>query len=450
MKWYNNKMNTVTSYVIKGNKQLSGAVHLSGSKNIALKVIVASLLFEGDVFLNNIPKIDDVLNLIVLINDLGAYAQFVTPNTLKINSAGLYKNEVSMLHSSKIRASFLLFAPLLHRFGGANIPNPGGCRIGARPIDRILDGLSALGVNAFYDPETGLNKVSITELKDSNYKFEKPSVTGTELLIMFACFGESRETIIENSVLEPEVDELIDFLNQGGAKIKRDGNDIKIQSVTKLVQNSEFKIASDRIEFMTFAALSVVTKSDLIINGVDFNAFSPFVKDLVQVGIQVKKLTQNSCQIIGPDHLLPSKMITGTYPNFSTDAMPLWAIMMTQAQGSSTICETMFEGRFSFISELTKMGAKIEFIENPTSIEEKFQFNIEKNKKYEQTIQINGPITLHNGVVSAHDLRAGASLVVASLAASGESIILDAQNIERGYENFIDKLVSIGADIKRS
>lgn len=437
------------SYVIEGGAPLIGDIKLSGSKNIALKVIIASLLFEDEVILENIPKINDVLVLIELINNLGGKAEFINKNTLKISSKSLKKNEVDLFFGSKTRVSFMLFAPLLHRFKSAKIPNPGGCRIGARPIDRVLEGLNALGAHAFYDHKTGYNDAKISELKDSSYTFPKPSVTGTELLIMFSAIGRSRKTILENCVLEPEVDDLINFLNTSGANIKRKDHQIVINSVPSLSRNDPYTIQIDRIEASTFAVATLVTKGHTRLWPYDIHYIDPFFQALEKTGAKIQKVDK----FLKIDYDGPLKSVdvtTGPFPDFPTDSQPLWTILMTAAHGTSILHEKMFEGRFSYTEELKKLGAKIEFVDfalkNPSDW---YQFNFDPKKTYKQTISVTGPTNLHNGVLKAADLRAGASVVVAALSAKGKSVINQAENIDRGYENIVEKLTLAGAKIEK-
>ena len=196
------------SYLIKGGKPLKGEVILSGAKNVALKTIIAALMFKGEVILKNIPKINDVLDLIELIKSLGAKANFIEKNTLVIDSDNLKSNRVDLQYGSKIRVSFMLFAPLLHRFGECYVPNPGGCRIGARPIDRIINGLKTLGINIDYDSETGYYHAKITDKPKGSYRFDKPSHTGTELLMMIGLMSDEKVEI-DNIANEPEIDDLI-------------------------------------------------------------------------------------------------------------------------------------------------------------------------------------------------------------------------------------------------
>ena len=202
------------AYVIRGGKKLNGEVTLSGAKNVALKTIIAALMFDSKVILKNIPRINDVIELIHLVSKLGVKTK-LDGNTLEIDSSNFSENRVDLLHASRIRVSFMLFAPLLHKFGRCFIPNPGGCRLGARPIDRIIDGMRKLGIDVKYNHDTGYYEASINGKSSETYTFDKPSHTGTELLVMLSLFGNGK-TVLKNTALEPEVDEFIYFLNQSG------------------------------------------------------------------------------------------------------------------------------------------------------------------------------------------------------------------------------------------
>src|SRR3989338_5279205 len=227
------------AFLIKGGKPLRGSITLSGAKNVALKIIIASLLLDQEVVLQNIPRISDVDELIHLISSLGAKAEFIAKNSVVVDGRTLNSNKVDLLHASKIRVSFMLLAPLLHKFSRCFIPNPGGCRIGARPIDRIVAGVKKLGINIDYDSNTGFYHAQMKSKPSGSYRFPKVTHTGTELLIMLSVFAEGK-IFLENAALEPEIDELIRFLNLSGAKIKKTGGTVSIQPIEKLALAQPF------------------------------------------------------------------------------------------------------------------------------------------------------------------------------------------------------------------
>ena len=437
------------AFIINGGKKLGGEITLSGAKNASLKLIIASLLFNGQkIILENVPKINDVLELIHLINLMGGQVKFIESNVLEIDSTNLNTNRVDMLHGSKIRVSFMFFAPLLYKFGECYIPNPGGCRIGARPIDRIIEGMKAIGVKVSYSSNTGYYHAVLKQKPSGFYRFKKPTHTGTELLIMFSVFSKDR-VILENCALEPEIDNLIDFLNQSGAKIRRIRDKIEIEGVKNLNFNQPFKVISDRNEAVTYVSLVLASFGKIKVKAIDEESLFAFNQKLKEAGVSVIK--ENDSFFYHPygPILKATNIETLPHPGFMTDWQPNWTVLMTQAKGRSMIVERVFENRFAYVEELKKLGAKIEFIDfkvdNPTDF---YFFNYDIKSSYQQAIIVDGPVKLHNGVVNITDLRAGASLAVAALLASGESIVNGASILKRGYEKFVEKIKSLGGEIR--
>ncbi len=436
------------SYLITGGKKLEGAVSLSGAKNVALKTIIASLMFKNNVVLENIPRIKDVHELLNLINSLGAKADFIDKNTVEIDASGLNTSKVDFLHASKIRVSFMLFAPLLYRFGKCQIPNPGGCRIGARPIDRIVEGMKKLGISIDYDHKTGYYRAEMKNKPKGSYTFAKSSHTATEFLILLSLFGEGKITI-SNAANEPEIDNLVGFLNKSGAKIEKQGNTIAVTGVNELKSISPFRIMSDRNEAITYATLAICTKGKVIIKDLHKEQVTTFLAKLDEVGGGYE-VANNEIAFFYKEPLKATDIETTPHPGFMTDWQPNWAIMMTQASGVSKIHERVFENRFSYVEELKKLGAEIEFVKNNVAKPEDFYFfNFDKNKQYLQEISIKGPKSLHGGVLTISDLRAGATLVIAALIAQGESVVNGVSILERGYENFVEKVKALGGAIQK-
>ena len=438
------------AYIVDGGHTLKGYVNLSGAKNVALKVIIASLLFDNEVYLENIPQIRDVMELIHLVRELGVRVKFVEDNTLYIDPRTLKKNKVSFLHASKIRVSFMLLVPLMLRFPEVFVPNPGGCRIGARPIDRVIEGLQALGATIDYNSESGYYRGKLISKIEGYYRFSKPTHTGTETLILLAAFTGS-EVVIDNAAMEPEIDELIRFLNQAGASIVRDGEKIRVskRKIKKLIQKRPFRIGYDRNEAITYAALAGVTKGQITISPIEERLIKRFILEAKKAGVGVKK-DRDGWTFFYNGTLKPVSIETSPYPGFMTDWQPLWAVMMTQADGTSFISERIFENRFSYIPELSKLGAQIKFVDKLIKDPERYYFfNYQRGKKYNQTIEIKGITPLHNGVLELKDLRAGATLLVAALSAPGESVVKGARILERGYENVVKKMRAVGARIKK-
>lgn len=438
------------AYIIHGGKQLKGKVILSGAKNAALKMVIGALLLEGKVTLHNVPRIGDLDELLDLLRELGAEAEFIDANSLMIDGSSLAKNTVDLLHGSKIRSSFLLFAPLLRKFKEAHIPNPGGCRIGARPIDRIMNGLKELGGLVEYDHTTGYYHGRLNGKTHGSYTFEKPSHTGTELMIMLSLFAEGTVHIY-NAALEPEIDNLISFFNEAGAHIVREGTTIDITGVSSLAQKKPFTILSDRNEAVTFAVLGLITKGDVTIGPIDPHLLDAFIKKVQQIGGGVEILGKDAIRFYYKGPFIASHVETEPHPGFMTDWQQNWVVLMTQAQGVSTVHERVFENRFAFVSELQKLGAKIEYDMAPVLNPKKYyHFTYDSEKVYKQAIKIYGPQQLHSGVLTVTDLRAGATLAIAALLVPGESIVNGVSILERGYERFVEKVAQLGGDIKKT
>lgn len=268
---------------------------------------------------------------------------------------------------------------------------------------------------------------------------------------MLAVVGNGQVTI-ENAATEPEVDNLIDFLNSAGARIKRKGNLIQIYGVKSLKQKTPFKIASDRNEAATYVSLALATKGSVTISLIEKNYISSLIDSVITIGGLVKKINRNSWKFSYPltGGLRAMDIETAPYPGFMTDWQPPWAVLLTQVKGESIIHERLFENRFSYVEELKKLGAQIEFIEikvnNPKNY---YHFNFEECKKYQQAIKITGPQELHGGVLNIADLRAGATLAIAALVAKDESVVNNVSILERGYENFVEKIQKLGGNIKK-
>jgi len=437
------------AYIIKGGTPLHGEVKISGAKNVALKVIISALLFDNEVLLHNIPRINDVYELLHLIRSVGGTAEFKKDSTVLIDGRSVRTNKVDFLHGSKMRVSFMLFAPLLSKFKECYVPNPGGCRIGARPIDRIIEGMKAIGIGVDYDSGTGYYHAVMNRKPSGSYHFSKPSHTGTELLILIALLGRDAITL-ENTALEPEIDELIRFLNGSGAAIKREGTKITIAPIQTLHQNEPFTIIPDRNEAVTYATLALATKGDIVVDGIQKQLIQTFIQCVQKAGGVFQELKNNKLRFYYSGELVCHDIETKPHPGFMTDWQPNWAVLMTQAKGESIIHERVFENRFSYVEELRKLGAEIDFVKTPVENPmEYFFFNFDPSKKYNQAIRIKGPQKLHGGVLNIADLRAGATLVIAAFSAEGESVINGASILERGYEDFVKKTRALGGEIKK-
>lgn len=438
------------AYHIIGGKKIKGELEPSGAKNAALKLVIAGLLFDKPVVLKNIPHIGDVMTLINLIKDLGGSINFLKKNVLQINGSSLIKNKVDLFFGSKVRVSFLLFAPLLYRFGRCYIPNPGGCRIGARPIDRIIEGMKSLGIEVSYSSETGFYQAKMIKKPKGYYCFPKPSHTGTELLILISVLSDGNQIIIDNAALEPEIDDLINFLNLAGGKIRREGKKIIVNGVKKLKLSSPYALIKDRNEVVTYITLALATKGEIYIKNFNPDLIESFIEKIKATGNPFKKLKNNLLYFQAKNKFKAVSVETQPHPGFMTDWQPNWAVLMTQAQGTALIHERVFENRFSYVDELRKLGVKIALYQPKVTNPEKFYFfNYQPTSQYFQGIKITGPQKLHGGVIKIADLRAGASLAVAALVAEGESIINNIETLERGYEDFEKKIRSLGGVIKK-
>ncbi len=434
-------------YIINGGTELKGEVEVSGAKNVALKMIVAALLLKGKSRIDNVPRISDVLSLIDIINRLGGYAAFVDKNTVEVENT-LTHSAVSIADATRTRVSFLLIAPLLYTFKKVTIPNPGGCRLGARPVDRLVESLRTLGANITYDSQDGCYHASYTSLHAGIITFEKKTHTGTELAIMASARIEG-ETIIQNSALEPEIDELIHFFNLAGAKIYRRGDDIVVSGKSTL-SSVRITVSSDRNEAVSFLVLSALTNGAVGVRGVQKNTIGTFLTFVEKVDL-VYEERLNVAYVKKLGLIKPTDVVTSPHPGFMTDWQPLWAILMTQAHGESTIHEMVFEDRFGYVNELNKFGAHLAFWD-PKQPQVKAQYQFETNAQSDlskQAVRIIGPTKLHNASAHMSDLRAGACLVLAALLAEGKSVISGAEQIERGYEQLIYKLRAIGASIDK-
>lgn len=435
-------------FIIKGGKKIKGEVKVSGAKNVALKVLIAACLTDQNVVIKNIPLISDLMVMIDIIKELGGEVE-IKDHSVSIKIKKINSTKIPLDKAAGIRTSFMFIVPLLLRNGSAVIPNPGGCRIGARPIDRIIDGIKKMGVNVYYNSADGYLHAKIKKLKGVNYRFEKSTHTGTETLLLLATLAEGK-TVLKNAGQEPEIDELISFINLMGGDVKRVNSRTIIINGVKKLHGLEFKINPDRNEIVTFAIAAIMTKGEIFIKNINDTGLKEFLEKLKEVGggFEIKK---EGIKFFYKNDLKATKIMTSPYPGFMTDWQSSWAVLMTKASGISIINETVYENRFGYVNELEKMGAHIKLFNPKITHPEKFyNFNLNDDRKeYFHAIKIEGPVDLHNGIVHISDLRAGATLVLAALAAKGESIIYGIEHLDRGYEKFEERLKNLGADIER-
>jgi UDP-N-acetylglucosamine 1-carboxyvinyltransferase len=435
--------------IITGGVPLKGNVTVAGAKNVALKILVASLLTDDEMIIHNVPQIRDVFFMLEVLKELGVEAR-VDGHTIRTTHMHIPDAKVPLEVGARLRTSSMVMGPLLARYGLATVPNPGGCRLGARPIDRHIEALKKMGAEITYHSEDGYFYGKTRMLQGATIRFVKNTHTGTETLILAAVLAHGR-TILENAAEEVEIDDLIACLNQMGAKIRREKSRKIIIDGVRSLHGTEYTIMPDRNEEITFAIAAVMTGGDILVKNSSRHNLQIFLSAFSKAGGIAQPVDETTTRYQSDGILKPSDIITGPFPGFMTDWQAPWAVMMTQAKGVSTIHETVFESRFSYVSELKKMGADIEFFDPAVPSPEKFyNFNwADRVAGYHQGIRITGPTPLHNAVLEINDLRAGATLILAALSAPGESIIHGVEQVDRGYEKIEERLQALGARIAR-
>jgi UDP-N-acetylglucosamine 1-carboxyvinyltransferase len=436
-------------FIITGGIPLKGEIAVEGAKNVALKILVASLLTDEEIIIHNVPNIHDVTLMLEVLAVLGVKHRR-DGHSIHVTHTHVHDAKVPLDLASHLRTSSMVMGPLLARYGSATTPNPGGCRLGARPIDRHISALLDMGADIQYHSDDGYFYAKTKELHGATVKFLKNTHTGTETLILAAVLAHGK-TVLENAAEEVEIDDLIRCLNQMGANIRRtEQRTIVIEGVQSL-HGTEYTIIPDRNEEVTFAIASVITHGDMIVKNSTRANLGAFLDAYTQAGGGFESIDATTTRYFGSEHLHATDIVTQSHPGFMTDWQAPWAVLMTQAAGRSTIHETVFESRFSYVSELKKMGAAIEFfdplVEDPEGF---YNFNwTDRVEGYHQGITITGPTPLHNAVLGIDDLRAGATLVLAALSAPGESVVHGVEQVDRGYEKIEERLRALGANIKR-
>ena len=415
-------------FVVRGGNPLVGTVRISGAKNAALPAMAAALLTEEPVILENVPQVRDIETTRKLLAAMGAevelgYGRAQHRTTICCRNL---ENPVASYDLVKtMRASTLVLGPLLARMKHARVSLPGGCAIGARPIDLHLKGLERLG--AHISQEHGYIEARTERLRGARVVFERITVTGTEDLMMAAALAEG-ESVLENCAREPEVADLAALLNKMGARIEGAGtHTIRVRGVDQL-HGARHRIIPDRIEAGTFIVAGALTGGDLLVSGCDPHHLGALLQKLEECGVQVQTGPE-SVRIIGDGPLLAADVLTEEYPGFPTDMQAQFVALATQAEGTSVVTENIFENRFMHAQELVRMGANIK-IEGTRAV-------------------VRGKTALSGAAVLASDLRASASLVLAALVADGETIIDRVYHIDRGYERIEEKLRGVGAQIRR-
>ena len=411
--------------IISGGNRLQGTVRINGAKNSALSIMAATLLTKDVCILRNVPRLTDVDIMAAVIRKLGVKVEWKGDNTLYIDSDNFNNCEAPYELVKMMRASILVMGPLLARLKRAKISLPGGCAIGARPVDYHIKGFETLGAQV--EVEKGYIEAKVNKLKGDDIYLDFPSLGATENIMMAACLAEGI-TKIENAAKDPEVVELGRLLNKMGAKVKGLGTDlIKIEGVKEL-HGIDYTIIPDRIEAGTYMIAAAITGGDVLIEKADPLLLKPLIVKLEEAGVQIK-LKKNLIKVIGPNRVKAVDIKTLPFPGFPTDMQPQFMAFSCVAKGTSVITETVFENRFVHTGDLIRMGADIK-VEGHSTI-------------------VKGVKKLSAAPVMASDLRGGAALVLAGLVAEGTTELSRIYHLDRGYVKLEEKLTSLGADIKR-
>lgn len=412
-------------YIIKGGNPLVGEVEIGGAKNAALGILAAAIMADEPVLIENLPDVNDINVMLEAIEGIGAMVQRIDRHTVKINGNTIGDFSIDYDYIKKIRASYYLLGALLGKYKRAEVALPGGCNIGSRPIDQHLKGFRALGADV--DIEYGKIVAEAEELKGTHLYFDVVTVGATINVMMAAAMADGL-TIMENVAKEPHVVDVANFLNSMGANIRGAGTDvIKIRGV-KSLHKAEYSIIPDQIEAGTFMFAAAATRGDVTVLNVIPKHLDATISKLVDIGCEVEEF-DDAVRVVAKGRLTSTQVKTLPYPGYPTDMQPQIAVTLALAEGTSIVTESIFENRFKYADELSRMGASIK-VEGNSAI-------------------IDGVKKLTGARVSAPDLRAGAALVIAGLAADGITVVDDIVYIQRGYENFEEKLRSLGAEIER-
>ena len=412
-------------YIIKGGVPLKGEVDISGAKNAALAILAAAIMTDESVVVTNLPDVRDINVLLESISEIGASIYREDRNCVRINGSTINSVIVDYECIKKIRASYYLLGALLGRFHRAEVALPGGCDIGTRPIDQHIKGFRALGAEVVI--EHGMIKTTAERLIGNHIYMDVVSVGATINIMLAAALAEG-STIIENAAKEPHVVDVANMLNSMGANIKGAGTDvIRIKGVERL-HKTEYSVIPDQIEAGTFMFAASATNGNVLVKNVIPKHLEAITAKLLEIGCTIEEY-DDAVRVIGTRQLKSTHVKTLPYPGYPTDMQPQIAVTLAISQGTSIVTESIFENRFKYVAELARMGANVK-VESNTAI-------------------INGVSQLTGAEISAPDLRAGAALVIAGLVAKGFTVIDDIVYIQRGYENFENKLTALGAQIER-
>jgi UDP-N-acetylglucosamine 1-carboxyvinyltransferase len=411
---------------IIGGKKLSGSIAISGAKNSALPCLAAALLTRETVTLRNVPYVRDLITMRRLLEDLGCTVLVPELRTHLISARELESYEAPYDLVKTMRASVLVLGPLVARFGEARVSLPGGCAIGQRPIDLHLMALERMG--ASIELHNGIVEAKASRLRGADIAFETVTVTGTENVMMAAALAEGT-TRINNAACEPEVIDLADLMTKMGARIQGAGTPTMTITGVEALGGADHAIIPDRIETGTFLAASAITQSDLEITRCEPEHLIAVIEKLREAGVRIEQIGDSTLKVQNDGRLRGVDVTTAVYPGFPTDMQAQYLALMTQADGDSVVTETIFENRFMHVSELQRLGARV--------------------RTHGHSAYAQGPSPLMGAQLIASDLRASASLVLAGLAAQGETWIDRVYHIDRGYEKIEEKLRAVGADIER-
>ena len=412
----------MSKLIIQGGKKLEGEVQISGSKNAALPIIAGTVLIKGKTTLYNVPNIQDVQTMFEIIKDIGGKVTKKN-NKIIIDTSKIHTYEISENLMRKMRSSVILAGAIIGKYKKANFSYPGGCEIGSRPIDLHLKGFEKLGINI--KEEYGEIICEADRIMGTQIHLDFPSVGATENIILASCLAEG-VTVLTTAAKEPEIEDLVKFLNKAGAKIKGAGTDrVEIIGVKKLTEVS-YNIMPDRIEAGTYLVAGAITGGNLKVTNLNSNHIEPILNKLEEAGC-VLKIEKNTVEIKAPKRIKAVDIKTMPYPGFPTDMQSIFGALLTTAKGTSIITENIFESRYKYVQELNRMGAKI---------------NVEG-----RTAVIKGTKRIQGASVVASDLRGGAALVLEALVAKGVTQVDNVHYILRGYENIVDKLKNLGAKI---
>jgi len=416
----------LTNYVIRGGQPLFGEVEISGAKNAAVAIIPAALLVDGTCRIENIPQISDVTLCLKILENLGAGIRYVNPHTVEITSSRIRTTRTSYELARKIRASYYLIGALLGRFGQADVAMPGGCNFGVRPIDQHVKGFTAMGAEVMVEGGFIHASAETGRLHGAKIYLDVVSV-GATMNIMIAAALADGVTVIENAAKEPHIVDLANFLNSMGASIRGAGTDtIKITGVQKLTGGT-YTIIPDQIEAGTYMAAVAATGGQILVKNIIPKHMDCITAKLRECGVEVEE-NGDTLLVRRAGPLQKTNVKTRPYPGFPTDMQPQITTVLSLAEGTSLVTESVWNNRYRYVDELKRMGASIQ-VDDKTAI-------------------IQGVDHLTGAPIQACDLRAGAALVIAALAAKGESEISCVQYIERGYENIVEKLRALGGDIR--